>query len=738
MNEPQGTLLVKRLAVGERSWFAGNSSPKRANPRTEGISLGLPAINEALDVGRRKKIGISLRWFDGNVRQQRHAYMVRRKRTWVIESAPLRSSLFDELSEDVLVLILVEPWSNEIKSDWTFSISLIKPGQREHQFLFNELLKHIEGGATRIIPSAHHEDVLLMARSCLPLLGGARVTTSDMTATERDALVNWLIRYLRLEDIITLTKNEDDESITQILEGMGHKIEKYSPRQLADTIATYPGVELLCDPNTRDLLARRRFPRQTKNYPRAKRWRRGSPSARKFVRTLGLPSPLAGKPVESLPDHEDIEAYPAAGPLHSYQEDIARGMIEVLSGKTARQRRAVVWLPTGTGKTRVTVETLLMNCRLEAPRNCILWVANREELCEQAIEAFKQMWTVRGYETPSAGHGGVPVLRFHRMFGSRTWQDLTTLPTIVIASIQSLVSRIKDEEYEEFLAIIGRRCSAIVFDEAHHVVAPGYTRVMRALGLTGRYNYLGDNQATAPPLFGLTATPSRAGDDETRQLSRRFGGRLLEPQPPFQRIEEFARQGYLATPTHEVIQTGAQIRLNKKELEHVQTFHTLPAKALEKLGANEQRTVAILNDLEPRLTNLRSVLVFACSVQHARIMAEVLVRRGHSAAVLHGATPKAVRWNTIRQFRLGRIQILVNCSLLTTGFDAPNVDAIVLARPVESRVLYAQMVGRGLRGPHNGGTEHCLVLDYEDAAGEFPDLDALRETFRRDFLMIQE
>ncbi|MDP3219176.1 MAG: helicase-related protein, partial [Deltaproteobacteria bacterium] len=132
--------------------------------------------------------------------------------------------------------------------------------------------------------------------------------------------------------------------------------------------------------------------------------------------------------------------------------------------------------------------------------------------------------------------------------------------------------------------------------------------------------------------------------------------------------------------------------------------------------------------------HLQSVLVFACSVDHAHMMAEVLARRGHRAAALDGSTPRAVRWRTIQRFRDGGLRVLVNCDLLATGFDAPNVDAVVLARPVESQILYAQMVGRGLRGRKNGGTDVCHVIDYQDRFEALPDLDKLRESFREMFL----
>lgn len=77
-------------------------------------------------------------------------------------------------------------------------------------------------------------------------------------------------------------------------------------------------------------------------------------------------------------------------------------------------------------------------------------------------------------------------------------------------------------------------------------------------------------------------------------------------------------------------------------------------------------------------------------------------------------TRRATRRYLIEEFRQGRIQILCNYGVLTTGFDAPQIRAIVIARPTTSVVLYEQMIGRGMRGPLNGGTDQCLIIDLAD------------------------
>ena len=65
--------------------------------------------------------------------------------------------------------------------------------------------------------------------------------------------------------------------------------------------------------------------------------------------------------------------------------------------------------------------------------------------------------------------------------------------------------------------------------------------------------------------------------------------------------------------------------------------------------------------------------------------------------------------------------MLVNHSVLTTGFDAPRTNNIVITRPIFSDILYEQIVGRGLRGPKFGGTETCRIVDFTDNLGRFGD-----------------
>ena len=99
--------------------------------------------------------------------------------------------------------------------------------------------------------------------------------------------------------------------------------------------------------------------------------------------------------------------------------------------------------------------------------------------------------------------------------------------------------------------------------------------------------------------------------------------------------------------------------------------------------------------------------------------AALLRNRGRTAEAVDGSMRPQQRRRKIEDFRDGKTQVLVNCDLLTQGFDAPQVRALYIARPTFSPNRYIQMVGRGLRGPRNGGTRDCLVVNVADTFSQF-------------------
>ena len=100
-------------------------------------------------------------------------------------------------------------------------------------------------------------------------------------------------------------------------------------------------------------------------------------------------------------------------------------------------------------------------------------------------------------------------------------------------------------------------------------------------------------------------------------------------------------------------------------------------------------------------------------------MAALLNRKGIASRAVSGTTEAVTRRRVVEEFRSGNIKALVNYGVFREGFDAPKTRAIIVARPVYSPNLYFQMIGRGLRGPLNGGDDRCLILNVQDNIENF-------------------
>lgn len=737
---PTRFTVVKWLRQSELGWFEACRIAGRETARQRALNLDAAVVQAIFAPDANTElIQIDERWWDGARRIEGTRPIRLQQKNWRLAGDAVKGQRFGGVQPDDIVLFDFEFVVSTKR--WRLTWDVISATNALTASLFMMAREHLGSDSSAIVEAQAATLLRAVAGRRLEAFGGEPYAdTADLSDADWEQVISWLNANLTIQKLRVLAESDLDDSTKGVLRELARE-RKWHDDSEAERVLRRFGTELLADDGRRELLAKARFPERAQRPADIKRWQRGGPAALKYASALGLPSCMAGIPSQQPEAFEDVDAFRPLGPLHPYQELIAEQMRTVLSASKWEERRAIAWMPTGTGKTRVTVETVLLHCNLEAPRNCVLWIADRDELCEQAVETFRHVWMVRGRDSRTARRGDAPTLRIVRLWGAREWQEPPQHPTVIVASIQTLATRLSDpangKSFDEELAILGERCAAIIFDEAHHVVAPSYTRVCRALGLDRLKNALGRSQTSAPPLIGLTATPARRANDETAQLSGRFGGRLIEPSGAFQSLAGYQDQQFLARPKYISVPTNHTIELRENEREQFNRFKVLPASALKRTGASIERSLSIVKDLETRLPTLNSVLVFACNVAHARLLAEVLRRRGHRAHSLDGETSRPERWRTIERFRMGALKILVNCDLLATGFDAPNVDAVVLARPVESPILYAQMVGRGLRGEKNGGTATCLILDYVDRFAALPDLDKLRSTFRDMFLAPQ-
>ena len=152
------------------------------------------------------------------------------------------------------------------------------------------------------------------------------------------------------------------------------------------------------------------------------------------------------------------------------------------------------------------------------------------------------------------------------------------------------------------------------------------------------------------------------------------------------------------------------------------------AKAVDK----SELTEAACDEIVRLGAGRRAWLVFCVTVEHAVHVSQALQRRGISCGVVTGETPKETREILIASLRAGKLRALVNVAVLTTGFDAPVVDAIFLLRPTKSPVLYNQIAGRGMRvlGANieestRNGKANCLWADFTDTTATQGPVDKL-------------
>ena len=496
-------------------------------------------------------------------------------------------------------------------------------------------------------------------------------------------------------------------------------------RELATALVLQHGIDLLADHKLKNAIG------AACGVKPPGRWHPGKAAAIQFVRDVDLPSELAGVPVPSRPPHSEwIRGLTRIKPLEDFQKEIQR---KLLVRFASPGERCIVTLPTGAGKTRTAIESIQfwLKDRWEPHASSpdgvatALWLAHTEELCEQACACFKQVWSAYPSATP---------LLLTRFWGGYTRSDdeqreavyqTRDHPCVLVSTPQRIVNLLRSRDASSMQIVDDLRGSVklIVIDEAHRAATPSYREILDVLAEGSNF----DEHQKETTVIGLTATPFRMEyavdepDTGTEDLRRIFG-ELVEPidtlgtEPRL----ELQHRGVLAKPTWETVGTATRIRL--KKFGGGRHGGHLTSRQIDQID----RTLAIRTDNSARrlvlFDKLKEIcrdreahaLYFGPSVRDAECMAFLLRRDGISAAPISGNTRESTRRQIIDDFRSGDHQVLCNCQVLTTGFDDPSISHVVVGRPTVSRVLYEQIVGRGLRGPKFGGTDHCHIIDCQD------------------------
>jgi len=279
----------------------------------------------------------------------------------------------------------------------------------------------------------------------------------------------------------------------------------------------------------------------------------------------------------------------------------------------------------------------------------VLFIAHRKEIIDQTSKKLDEIGLPHGI-----------------IMSDHPRHDLSQ--NVQVASIQTLIRRELPP------------ADLIIVDECHMTLANSYIRTLERYGNT--------------PVLGLTATPWRT---DGRGL-----GRFYEDIVVVAQVKELVNRGYLVAPDfyapYNPDLTGVHIRAGDFVEEEVSAI--MDKNHLIGNIVNHWQTFA----------NRKTTVVFACSVQHSKNIAKRFEEAGVSVAHIDHTTTKERRDYLLDALANKRLDVLCNVGILTEGWDLPQLECLVLARPTASSCLHLQMVGRVMRPTETKNT--AMVLDH--------------------------
>jgi len=355
--------------------------------------------------------------------------------------------------------------------------------------------------------------------------------------------------------------------------------------------------------------------------------------------------------------------------LRPYQETAVRRGIDYL--RANHQRNGIEVLPTGSGKSLVIASIVT---QLGEP--CLIFQPSKEIL-EQNFAKF-------------VSYGCRPAV-YSASIGEKRIGDITLA---TIGSVKNKYSLFDHMRY------------AIV-DECHFVNAKKgmYSEFFEKLG--------------GVKILGLTATPYRLVTDSyggsILKFLTRTRPRVLTDVVYQVQTGDLFRQGFLAKLQYHQIKG-----FNRSKLQVNSTGADYTDKSVQAHFQELNFSDKIVKVVE-RLFEIgrRSILVFTRFVEESRYLQSKL----QNSAIVTADTPKAERELLLDGFKSGKIKVICNVGVLTTGFDYPELETVVLARPTMSLALYYQMVGRAVR-PHPEKS-HAMIVDMVDLVPQFGHVEDL-------------
>lgn len=381
--------------------------------------------------------------------------------------------------------------------------------------------------------------------------------------------------------------------------------------------------------------------------------------------------------------------------LRDYQNEAVYSVFRYFEQHKAASGDPVIVLPTGTGKSLVIAEffRLLMTW---FPGQKAMLLTHVKELIAQNYDKMIKLWPEAPAGIYSAG------------LKKKSVHD-----QIIFAGIASVAK--KPELFGKI--------DIIMVDECHLISPSEATMYKKFFAFLRELNpYL--------KIIGLTATPYRLGfgpiirmeNDEDAGIDAMFDHIVFDGSS-VEFFNWFIHEGYLMPVVPK--RTQFQLDTNGVKKRGGDFIASELQTAVNKAEANE---AAIAEAMEVGVDR-KSWLIFCAGVEHAKDVAALLTARGIPCEAVHSKLSDGERDRIIRDFKSGKLRAVTNNNVLTTGFDHPAIDMIIMLRPTQSTVLWVQMLGRGTRPDYAPGydisdreqrllaiemsTKHdCLVLDF--------------------------
>lgn len=326
-----------------------------------------------------------------------------------------------------------------------------------------------------------------------------------------------------------------------------------------------------------------------------------------------------------------------------------------------KNRSVMLQMPTGTGKTRLfssiikDIRFYSLNHQLDI--SCLIMV-HRMELIDQIVKTLQDHYDLES---------GIIQAGFRQ--NSELW--------LQVASVQTLSRRLDKWSDKAF--------DFIIVDEAHHVPADSYMKIIRAF--------------PKAKILGVTATPYRLSGEGFTDI---FDELIISPS-----VKEFIDMGVLSKYDYYSVRPNSEIQREINGIRHFQAGDYTEAE-MTRVCDNDRIRAQVVETYQ-KYANGKKGIIYTINKEHNYNLCEDFKEHGIKAVAIDSGTSSEMRAQYINDFKNGFVDIICNVNIFSEGFDCPDIEFVQLARPTQSLSMFLQQVGRGLR--ISEGKEKCIFLD---------------------------